>query len=253
MSQEPSNPYAHQYEQPAAGGNFDDPFSVQAQSTSLLAIFAIICSSLSLVICCIPGVGLIGVLGVVLGVLSLIAIGTSGGTKGGRGIAITAIVLGSIAGILNTLLLIGAFYGWGVYRTASIDAAELVYPALETDDWATARLLLDSQASARYSDAELAAFRDAYVAAIGNYSDSPRGIFEVFGIAAEVSAATGATLQTNSNNMEHVYAHNFDSGSALAIYKLTTPWQGTSLDGFVDDITLSTPDGEFKLSDFDTE
>lgn len=82
---------------------------VAPERTSLLAVGSLIVSILSLVACCVPGVG---VLGVVMGVAALPGISRSRGRVGGKGMAITGIVIGLIAALLSLFLWLGGSMGW---------------------------------------------------------------------------------------------------------------------------------------------
>ena len=87
----------HPYAESTAGA---DVFP-EAERTSVMAILSLVCS----LICCIPGLGILGSL---LGVFALIGIGGSRGRVGGKGLAISGIIIG----ILMTVIWIGAFIGF---------------------------------------------------------------------------------------------------------------------------------------------
>jgi len=82
---------------------------IAPERTSLLAVGSLIVSIISLVACCVPGPG---VLGVVMGVAALPGISRSHGRVGGKGMAITGIVIGLIATLLSVLLWLGGSMGW---------------------------------------------------------------------------------------------------------------------------------------------
>jgi len=72
----------------------------ECPKASSLAIAALICA-----IAGICTAGLTGLIGLILGIVALKKIGASGGTLGGRGIAIAAIIVGAVTLIIGVIFL----------------------------------------------------------------------------------------------------------------------------------------------------
>ncbi|HUU93664.1 MAG TPA: DUF4190 domain-containing protein [Phycisphaerae bacterium] len=72
----------------------------ESPKASGLTIAALVCSIAGICTC-----GLGGIVGLILGIVALRKIGASGGTMGGRGIAIAAIIVGGFTLIIGALFL----------------------------------------------------------------------------------------------------------------------------------------------------
>lgn len=151
--QSPRNPF---------GGSFraDEPAEMVSPRVSGLAVAAIVAG----VLCCVPGVGAIGV---VLAIAALVSVSRSEGRLGGRTLAFIALVLGVLGTMAWIGIAIAGRQAWIIYDR------ELVAPTVEAarfgekDDWSLYRKLLTPEASGRVTDADLAAFREAYRAPFG--------------------------------------------------------------------------------------
>jgi hypothetical protein len=132
------------------------------QRVSALAVSSLVFGLL----CCIPVVGLIAV---ILGATGLIKIRESEGRLGGKTLATVGIVLGLIGTIAWLAIAVGVKRGYAGFRQGLEQPTLTAMQAIENQDWPTARAFLDKRTSAALSDADLAAFRDAYHTQFGAF------------------------------------------------------------------------------------
>lgn len=156
----------------------------QAQSgpakTSVLAIVALV---LSLTICLSP-------LGLIFGIIAMILIGSSGGRTKGKGLAIAAVLIGLVASVA-VVGVIGGGVKMAMGQRSQVQ--EPVYAALrqlEAGDTTAFRALLAPALASNITDAEILAFRDAYVAECGAFQGEPRDFKSGFAIAGVASNQT---------------------------------------------------------------
>lgn len=160
------NPYAQQ-------AGFETPMPV-APRTSVAAILALVCS----LVCFIPG---LSVLAIILGIAALVMISSSEGRVGGKGLAISGILIGllvSVVWIGGLLLFRGAM---GAFNTHLITPVSNVFQAIEKKDYSTARTLMNTPSGMPGpTDAEFDAFITAYHAEVGTFQNMPGGMFDYF-------------------------------------------------------------------------
>ncbi len=145
------------------------------QRTSVMAIISLVLA----LVCFVPG---LGVLAVIFGIAAIIAISTAKGRLVGTGLAATGVVIG----LLSSVVWIGM--GIGVYQATQAVGSKIVKPANEaiggfdsTGDVQVLRKLFSPAVNAKYSDAQILAFRDAYRAEVGAFKTVPNGIMEAIG------------------------------------------------------------------------
>jgi hypothetical protein len=147
-------------------GGLEPP--LPAARTSLLAVFALVLGIISLLVCCIPGPG---ILAVILGVAALLAIGASHDRLTGRGLAVSGLVLG----LLTTVLSIGLWVGVAIGLAQVGRYTDVMEAAEKVDRPALSRFLTGS-ADAALTEADLESFRDAYRQEWGEYREPLRGV-----------------------------------------------------------------------------
>lgn len=143
---------------------------IAPERTSLLAVGSLIVSILSLVVCCVPGPG---VLGVVMGVAALPGISRSHGRVGGKGMAITGIVIGLVATLLSLLLWFGGAMGW-------TQAASRFDGAFSADPAATRAMMAGAYTNA-FTDEDHALFLAEVESEWGAFKGTDRGIASALG------------------------------------------------------------------------
>jgi hypothetical protein len=151
------NPYA----QPAG---YDVP--PEAARTSVMAVLSLVCS----LICIVPGLAL---LGIILAIASLSSIGSSRGRLGGKGLAISGLVIG----IIVLALQCAAYVGWkklnSQFGSAFVGPVSAVMTSIEQKDYQKARTQMNSPGAAAITDAQFDTFRDAYQGKLGTYQSMP--------------------------------------------------------------------------------
>ena len=190
----------------------DDPFGtgahLETERTSLAAILGFV---FSLGGCCF---GVTALLGLPLSVFALLTIGKSGGRLGGRGLAITGLILS----VLN-LAAWGSCLGGGVGMVNMLDRqvfvpVESVFEQAEAGDFDAARAGLASPASG-VSDAEMAAFLDAYRSTLGDYRDRPRGFGGYVGSMSDWGPWSSVLSNPGQNVVPALFT--FERGDALVL------------------------------------
>jgi len=223
----------HPYAESTAGA---DVFP-EAERTSVMAILSLVCS----LICCIPGLGILGSL---LGVFALIGIGGSRGRVGGKGLAISGIIIG----ILMTVIWIGAFIGFNQFYAISMGRVGGAIAEVEAGDYAAARGFFDANLGT-IDDSQIDAFRAAYQSELGSFVETPDSLFSWFGSLFD--PAIGPQIQQHQGQGNVIpTAATFDQGTVLLIGELDQTAQTGNLVVF-SDFLIILPDGtELRLSDF---
>jgi len=157
---------------PYSGGGYEAEIYAEPERTSLAAIFSLVCS----LICCLPGIPM---LGAVLGIFGLIGIGRSNGRVGGRGLAITGIVLGLLFTAGQIGIAIGGSQFGRLFATKIAGPGAQSIVAMQNDDFDTARSFLVG-AAATMSDEEMTAFRESYRSSSGEMVSSAQTTGELF-------------------------------------------------------------------------
>jgi len=164
------NPYA----QPTG---YDVP--PEAARTSVMAILSLICS----LICIVPGLAL---LGVILAIAALSSIASARGRLGGKGLAISGLVIG----VIVLALQVAAYVGWKKFNSMVgkqfIAPVSAVMTSIDQKDYTKARTLMNSSAANAVTDAEFDAFRDAYQGKLGTYQNMPSTLMEMIGAYPKV-------------------------------------------------------------------
>jgi len=138
---------------------------------SKLAIASLICS----MIFCLP----LGLLGALLGAIAFFVIGGSNGRLKGRGMAMAGVGIGLAA----TGGWIGVLYmaGHGAAQQQRVQASTFdAFFKLQSGDVSGVRALLEPTRSANITDAEILAFRDAWVATSGEFLGEARDVSAIF-------------------------------------------------------------------------
>ncbi|HYF15146.1 MAG TPA: DUF4190 domain-containing protein [Phycisphaerales bacterium] len=167
-----ANPYS-----PLPGG---DVF-VTDQRTSVLAIVALVLS--------IVGVCLVGVtapIGAVLGIVALVLIANSGGRLRGRGIAISAIVVGLLVVAIWAALAATIFKGMSMFTNKFVQPAVTTVQDIDAGNFTNARAAFTPEATARLTDADFERFRTSYQAELGAYKGAPQGFFNFWAAYGQV-------------------------------------------------------------------
>ncbi len=211
----------------------------EAERTSLMAIGSLVCS----LICCIPGLGLLGSL---MGVIALIGISGSRGRVGGKGLAISGIILG----LLVSVIWVGLMIGIGSMGKGMDQMVSPVFRHVEADEFDEARLLL-APPGANATDAELIAFRSAYHDAVGSYVGVPTSIGGLIG--AYMDPNVGPLIQNYSGSGGVIPAPGeFGSGLALVVLEFDqqNPGSGPSGPLYIDIVIVESDGSEIRLSDY---
>ncbi len=143
---------------------------IAPERTSLLAVGSLIVSILSLVVCCVPGPG---VLGVVMGVAAMPGISRSQGRVGGKGMAITGIVIGLFATLISLFLWIGVSMGFSQW-SSRIDG-------VFSQDPAAVRPMMARSFTNAFTDEDHALFLAEVESEWGAFKGSERSLASVFG------------------------------------------------------------------------
>lgn len=165
------NPYAQAGQFGLDGGADDIPPT--PQRTSIMAIFSLVLS----LICCIPGLGLLGAL---FGIGALVGISSSRGRVGGKGLAITGIVIGLIV----TTLWVLAAYGFSAMAGKMGAYAQIVQSA-ESGDTGGVQAWMTSGPS----DAQIGSFATDFASDWGAYQSTPQGIRDLIGAYLDLGAS----------------------------------------------------------------
>ena len=181
---------------------------IAPERTSLLAVGSLIVSIISLVACCVPGPG---VLGVVMGVAALPGISRSQGRVGGKGMAITGIVIGLIATLVSLLLWFGGAMGWS-------QAAARFDGVFDPDPNVTRAMMARAYTNA-FTDEDHALFLAEVESEWGAFRGTDRGLASALGRYF----SEGQSLQVVGNAPPSYHSRmwpmpaEFDSGSAFVI------------------------------------
>lgn len=159
------------HDQPRFGDFGSDMPAPQAspERLSLMALFSTITGGLTLVGCCVPGVGLLPVL---LGIGGFIGISRSRGTVRGKGLAIVGFALGVISLLLSTAIWIGISSGAARFGP--------VYSQAFDPDPDVVRTVLTSSAAADLTDEQVEAFQSALAAEGITTVTIPRGLKQLW-------------------------------------------------------------------------
>lgn len=174
------NPYSAQS---AHTSDFGSQMPSGPVRTSTLAIIAFVIALLSVVGCCVPGLPAVAAL---LGIFALIGIAKSRGRVKGNGFAITALVIGILLSVVQTVSLIIVNQGLGELTKLSAGIEEI-----ENDQFDALRARLPLAAPESLTDERIIAFRNAYTADTGELAEPPASILSSIGQYLE----NGANLE----------------------------------------------------------
>lgn len=200
----------------------NDPYSATADfgehdadsgppRTSGLAVASLVCS----LICCIPGLSSIGAL---LGVFSLINITKSGGRLGGKGLALSGIIIGVLFSVLWVLLAI-------FYQTASAQYTSFgqVITHIDNNEFDQARGLLSQSTKPFATDEALIDFRHRYQAESGPHTKWPTslidGIVKIFPLMSNQQGSQPSMPYKNTMPVPGEFAN----GDHLVWFVLNSP------------------------------
>ncbi len=194
------NPYA-QVPEPMGNGSMGT--TQEPAKTSVLAIVSLV---LSLTVC-------LGFLGFILGIVAMILIAGSGGRKKGKGLALAAILIGLVTSTVliggSVVLMRGGLKQRSMVHQPMYDALR----KLEQDDASAFRALLAPSVEQNITDAEIFAFRDAYLAVNGACLGEPRDAQAAFAtIAISTNVNLMQRVQTPTGMEPITFAASFDNG-----------------------------------------
>ena len=198
------NPYA----QPQA----EPPFSFsETQRTSALAVTSLVLSILGLLSC---PVMVLGVLGFLSGVVGLYFISTSSGRLAGRGLALTGVIVGLLSIVVGMALWIG---GAQLIRAAFAEPAQSAMQAIEAQDRAGIRALLEPNIDRATTDAQIDAFLASAAAATGSFQKIETGFISFITAMMEF-----AKLPSTGGRVDNHYAvwARTGNGRALVVMKI---------------------------------
>ncbi len=211
--------------------------------TSITSIVSVVCS----LVCCLP---IVPMLGVALGAIALVGIHRSKGRVGGKGLAVTGIVLG----IFCTVLQLGGVYLLDAGLRFMVREGNTVGRALtdlEADRFDAARSILAGPLGAM-TDQELGAFRDAYVADAGLFISTPQSSWDLLGGFAQHDQLTKP--YQNRPGIMPVTA-SFANGTGVVVVVTDpsgrTPTAGGTRVPVIDLLVVSPNGTEYALSAYD--
>jgi hypothetical protein len=185
------------------------------QRTSVMAIIALVLS----LVCFVPG---FGVLAVILGIAAIIAISSARGRLIGTGLAATAIVLGLLFSVIQIGIGIGVYQAYQAINSKVIGPANQAIAQFDSaGDVNVLRNLFSPTVNARYSDAQISAFRDAYRAEVGAFKSVPTSISQAFGAYKQFGQQMSKYQGTpgKPNDLIPVPAQ-FEKGWALVVFQI---------------------------------
>jgi hypothetical protein len=142
-----------------------------ASRTSLLAVFSLVFGVIGLLICCIPGPGIIAV---ILGVGALLAISTSQMRLTGRGLAISGLILGLISSVISLGIWVGVTIAFG-----QLGPYPEVLEHIQAGDRQAVSDMLSSSSDAALTDQRMAEFMDAVQEKWGPFERPAEGLGEI--------------------------------------------------------------------------
>jgi len=166
------NPYAHVEESGLDGGY--DQLPMTPERTSILAIASLAFSILAIPACCIV-VGVVpGLIGAFLGILALVMISKSNGRLGGRGLAITGVIIGLLFSAFSTFVLLGFNYGGRMFGQYGEVAA-----AAEQGDIQGVRSMLSRSANGALTDERIGEWSQEINLVWGSVVQYPKGLLDL--------------------------------------------------------------------------
>lgn len=179
----------------------------EPERTSIAAILGLVCSCIG---CC---GGITAIPGIFLSIFGIVGISRSKGRVGGMGFAIAGLLIGLLMTVLWGAALGTASFGLKQMDVNVVQPVFEMFGDLENDDFDAARMVLAPPASDA-TDAELIAFRDAYLAMLGPAVSTPGGILEYIGMVAE--RGEPLAQYQGSNNMIPI-PMQFQNGDGLVV------------------------------------
>ncbi len=149
------------------GGGYLDDGPVKGSRTSVLAVASLATSLL----CCIP---FLGVFSIIFGAASLLLIGRSNGRLTGKGAAIAGLIVGIMTAVIWGAAGAGALQVMTFYKKQMIPVAETAMYAVNQDDVAGLRALLNGDADGDLTDAQIIAFMSMCETEMGTVSGAAR-------------------------------------------------------------------------------
>ncbi len=153
------------------GGGFDGAGGYgdgMPPQTSALAVASLIVSIVSLIVCCVPGPG---VLGMFLALGAVISISRSQGRRTGLGMAIAGLLIGLIATIISLLLWIGISMG-----LTGFAGHRATLEAIWQRDATAAASVFEPASAAQITPERLESFVQEVESELGEYKGVPQGL-----------------------------------------------------------------------------
>lgn len=260
MSQSPNNPYAPRptpgstppvFGPNVGGGGRGGPPGYEMwddrprgePTLSVMAVLALIFSILCLT----------APVGVILGIAALVLIAGSGGRKYGKGLAISAIVVGLLFTTFIGAIAIGGRQMLKLAEQQAFAPVGEMMTAIETQDHAKARVMFTDALSAQVSDAQLDAFRDQYRTEMGAFKNVPAGlgnIIQAYSQSGPAMQQMQARMAQHSRGQTDIPIPGvFENGSGIVVVQLNTSSPGVAPGSAksVQNIALLTNSGKLIL------
>ena len=140
---------------------------IQGSRTSVLGVSSLATS----LMCCVP---MLGVISIVLGASSLLLIGRSNGRLTGRGAAIAGLIVGIMTTVIWGAVGAGTLQGWTFYQKQMIPVGETAMLAVNQNDIAAMRGLLNATADSDLTDEQILVFMDVCEQEMGTINGAAR-------------------------------------------------------------------------------
>lgn len=189
---------------------------------SVMAVLALIFSILCLT----------APVGVIFGIAALVLIAGSGGRKYGKGLAISAIIVGLLFTTVIGAIAIGGRQMLKLAEQQAFAPVGEMMTAIEAGDHAKARVMFTDALSAQVSDARLDAFRDEYRTELGAFKNVPAGLGNIIQSYSQSGPAMRQMQarmgQQNRGQTDLPIPGVFENGSGLVVVQLNTASPGVA-------------------------
>lgn len=209
------NPFAHP--EPSGLDSGHDQLPMTPERTSILAIASLVLSVLAVPACCIA-VGIVpGLIGAFLGIAAMVMISKSNGRLGGRGLAISGVVIGLIFSVFSTAWFVGINMGGRMLG----QYGEVVVLS-ESGDVKGVRDMLSLSANGDLTDEQVAEWAVAIDLAWGGVVEYPDGVVDLLigwvGVGPSFSALNTVQMtEYPPPNRVGPIPVTFDHGTALLL------------------------------------
>jgi len=224
-----------------SGGYDGMQYEPVEQRTSVMAILSLVFGLL-----CLP---VMGVLGVIFGIAALFSISASRGRLGGKGVAVAGLVISVLVTVIWVAVAVGGAQVYSMFNKALVAPATATMQAIEAGQPDQARNNLSPSAALKITDADFAAFREAYQAELGAYTGTPQGIIEL----ATSFGKVGPLMQKYQQNNGDIVPlpANFEKGMGLMVFQIdkAASKQGGATAAFINVIVVAPSQNSFTLYD----